>query len=675
MPVENLITATLILLGAFVMGLSLHGTRIIRTLLGRGPYARKWRVLSFLMLFFLLGYLASVFLVLAGFSKFLALVTGVIFLFGAAFVNLVVRVGHQTIGDLLATTVSNAHFEKIIDSMVGALVVTDGEFIVRKVNQATLAMSGYREDELVGKPMDSVFANCDLLDRRSELLRQGSFSDMEKECCTTDGQPVPVSVSGSIMRDSGSEVEGAVFVFQDISERKQFEDRLYHNATHDSLTGLPNRALLIDRLRHAVKRSRRHEDYRFAVLFMDLDRFKLVNDSLGHSIGDLLLTELAERLQRCVRETDTVARLGGDEYVVLVDEISDVSDALRVADRIQSDLTLPCLAGDQDLCTSASIGVVLSESRYETPEDVLRDADVAMYRAKSRGGARYEVFDPGMRDRMIGRLAQETQLRQAIERHELRVHYQPIVALEANRLVGFEALVRWRHPERGLVAPFEFIPLAEETGMIVGIDRFVMRAACEELSRWQRTYPTEPALTVSVNVSCKHFQRADLVPYVAEVLRETGVRPGSLRLEITESAFVDNLDSITDTLDRLKALGVDLSIDDFGKGYSSLSYLHRLPVDTLKIDRSFVGKMTENGSSLAIVQTIVLLARAFEIRVVAEGVETGEQLDQLSGLDCDFVQGYYFSRPVEPDAAEALITRFALVSGESRPSSQRIATP
>ncbi len=675
MPIENVATAALILVGAFVMGLSLHGTRIIRAMLGRGPYADKWRVLSFLMLFFLLGYLASLFLVLFGFSKFLALVTGVIFLSGAAFVNLVVRVGQQTISDLLTTTVSNAHFGKIIDSMVGALVVTDVDFVVRKVNQATLSMSGYREEELVGRPIDTVFSDCGLLDRRNELMRKGCFADMEKECRNTDGGPVPVSVSGSIIRGSEGQAEGVVFVFQDISERKQLEGRLYYNATHDPLTGLPNRALLIDRLRHALKRADRHEEYRFAVLFLDLDRFKLVNDSLGHAVGDRLLIDMAIRLHRCIREADTVARLGGDEYVFIIDDISDASDALRVADRIQKDLAVPFLAGAQELPTSASIGVVLSESRYESPEDVLRDADVAMYRAKSGGGARYEVFDCGMRDRMIGRLTQETELRRAIDQEELRVHYQPIIALESNRLVGFEALVRWKHPERGLIPPVEFVPLAEETGMIVGVDRLVMRAACAKLRRWQQTYPADPPLTINVNISCVHFQEPDLVPYVAEVLRETGLLPGSLRLEITESAFVDSLDSITDTLERLKRLGVELSIDDFGKGYSSLSYLHRLPVDTLKIDRSFVGNMSHNESNLAIVETIVLLARALNIQVVAEGVETGQQLHQLSGLHCDFVQGYYFSRPVAADVAEALITRFALASGESRPSSQRISTP
>jgi diguanylate cyclase (GGDEF)-like protein len=453
---------------------------------------------------------------------------------------------------------------------------------------------------------------------------------------------------------------------KEVAERKQIEEQLLHNAFHDGLTGLANRALFVDHLKLALGRAERHASYRFAVLFLDLDRFKVVNDSLGHMTGDQLLIGVARRLEAAMRPGDTVSRLGGDEFTVLLDDLKDAAEAEAVAERLQRELAVAFDLNGHEVFTTVSIGVALSSPDYLRPEDILRDADTAMYRAKQLGKARNEVFDQAMHARAMDRLGLERDMRRAVERRELFLQFQPIVSLANGSLRGFEALVRWQHPERGVIPPAKFIPVAEETGMIIPIGKWVLGEACRQMSRWQKLSGLDGPLPVSVNLSGRQFLQPDLLEQVSEVLRETGLDSRSLKLEITETVVMENIETATQTLEQLRALGVELSIDDFGTGYSSLSYLQRFPVSTLKIDRSFISRMTESDGTAEIVRTITKLAQNLGMDVVAEGVETEGQRAQLSAFECEFGQGYYFSRPMDGDAAEALLLSAFPQAGAAR---------
>jgi diguanylate cyclase (GGDEF)-like protein/PAS domain S-box-containing protein len=453
--------------------------------------------------------------------------------------------------------------------------------------------------------------------------------------------------NGNAIRMAGS--------MTDINDRKFAEQKLLHDALHDALTDLPNRALFMDRLSYCVERAKRANEYLFAVLYLDLDRFKDINDSLGHMTGDRLLIETAKLLQRTLRATDTVARLGGDEFVILLDDIHDISDATRIADRIQIELANSLRLTDQDIYVSTSIGIVISATGYNRAEDVLRDADIAMYRAKAMGKARYEIFDATMRDRILERLSIEIDLRQSIEKGELIIHYQPIVSLKASRLAGFEALVRWRHPKRGLLFPADFISLAEDTGLIIPLDRWVLREACRQMKEWQDLYPCDPPLKISVNLSGKQVAQPDLVERVQSILAETGLHPECLKLEITESALIANINQAVDLFSRLQILGVQIEIDDFGVGYSSLSYLSNLPINALKVDQSFISMLAKKGSHLKIVQAIVMLAHGLGMSVVAEGVETSDQLIQLQELGCENAQGCFMASAVASERINELL--------------------
>jgi diguanylate cyclase (GGDEF)-like protein len=411
----------------------------------------------------------------------------------------------------------------------------------------------------------------------------------------------------------------------------------------------------MDHLKLSVERGKRREDRLFAVLFLDLDRFKVVNDSLGHMVGDQLLVGIARRLEICLRPGDTVARLGGDEFTVLLEDLMSVTEAIEVADRLQKALALPFNLNGHEVFATVSIGIALSSTGYDRPEEVLRDADTAMYRAKMLGKARHEVFDKTMHARAMNLLQMESDLRRAIERNEFVLHYQPIVALETGTISGFEALIRWQHPERGFVPPDDFIPIAEETGLIIPIGQWVLEEACRQIHEWQEQFTQYPPLQISVNLSSKQFVNSNLIDQIRRVLRETNVEPQSLKLEITESVVMENFDMAIEMLNQLRTLGIELSIDDFGTGYSSLSYLHRFPISTLKIDRSFVSRMSDNNENAEIVRTIMMLARSLKMDVVAEGVETIDQLTQLAMLECEYGQGYYFSKPLKiADAAKLL---------------------
>ena len=441
----------------------------------------------------------------------------------------------------------------------------------------------------------------------------------------------------------------------DITERKVAEERLLHDAMHDSLTDLPNRALFVDRLTQAIARTQRREGYEFAILFMDLDRFKVVNDSLGHMVGDQLLVSMAKRLASCLRPADTVARLGGDEFVILLEDIRTATDATLFADRIQKALKAAFNLEGREVFTTGSIGIALSTLGYERPEDMLRDADIAMYRAKSMGKARSAVFDRAMHSSAVALLELETELRRAVERMDFRMVYQPIVSLETRRIAGFESLIRWSHPTKGEIPPAKFIPLAEETGLIVPIGLWTLRESCRQLRAWQGLARRTPPLMMSVNLSGIQLLQPELIMQTDLLLRETGLDGRTLKLEITESIIMEHAQYAMDMLKQLKALSVRLAIDDFGTGYSSMSYLRRYPIDTVKIDQSFVAKITTDEESLEIVRSIVTMAHNLKMDVVAEGVETKEQLEKLRSLNCEYGQGFYFSRPVERDAAEALL--------------------
>ena len=443
----------------------------------------------------------------------------------------------------------------------------------------------------------------------------------------------------------------------DISKRKQDEQQLLHDAFHDAMTELPNRALFMDRLRNAVRRAKRSEAYRLAVVFLDVDRFKIVNDSLGHPAGDELLKSIARRLEGCLRPGDTVARFGGDEFTMLLEDIGHVGQATKVAERVQMELAVPFRLQGQEVFATASMGIAYAGSGYARPEDLLRDADNAMYRAKSLGRARYEVFDSAMHTHAVATLRMEAELRRAIERGELVLHYQPIVALSTGRLAGFEALVRWMHAERGLVEPAEFIPMAEETGLIVPLGQWVLGEVCRQIRAWTDNAEWPSPVPVSANLSSRQFNQPDLVGIVREALSAAGARPDCLRLEVTESAVMESGPAARHVLGELKALGIQLSIDDFGTGYSSLSYLHQFPVDTLKIDQSFVSRIDATSQNLEIVRTIIMLAHNLGMGVIAEGVETTDQALQLRRLGCELAQGFLYSRPVDVTGATALLRR------------------
>ncbi|MGE4537832.1 MAG: putative bifunctional diguanylate cyclase/phosphodiesterase [Desulfovibrio sp.] len=448
---------------------------------------------------------------------------------------------------------------------------------------------------------------------------------------------------------------GALIVLTDISRQKQLEEHILHDAFHDTLTGLFNRALFLNRLEQAIKRLKRNPEALYAVVYLDIDRFKLVNKTFGHVTGDRLLMIIANRLQKLLRDVDTLARFGGDEFAILVEDLAGLADASAMADNVLRHLAAPFRLKKQEIFVTCSIGVVLGSGAYEHPDQVLRDADNAMYSSKEHGGDHYTVFDAGMRVLTQRRMEMEMALRHALESGEMTVHYQPIVSLSTGEITGVEALARWFHPAKGTIPPSEFIPIAEETGLINELGALVLRQACRRMVDLGRKHPDGANLTLSVNISGRQFKRSDFVEEVATILTETGIDPSLVKLELTESVLMDNADEAVATIKRLKALSVKVVIDDFGTGYSSLSYIQRFPFDSLKVDRSFVGNMNEAEQNMEIVRTIIAMAHKLGLEVVAEGVELAEHRTALSDLRCESAQGFYFSKPVPGENLDALV--------------------
>jgi diguanylate cyclase (GGDEF)-like protein/PAS domain S-box-containing protein len=522
-------------------------------------------------------------------------------------------------------------------------------------------MLGYQGNEFGDSPEDWFGAihpdDRDALKSALSAQFEGEDEHFEHEhrMLTKQGEERWVLTRGVVVRDHEGSVIRMAGSQTDVTSRKRAEQQLLYDAFHDGLTGLANRALFSDRLGMVLASRRRQGSLRFAVLFLDLDRFKNINDSLGHTTGDALLQGIARRLEKTLRPGDTVARLGGDEFAILLSSVEDVADAIHVADRVQEVVTEHFVIGTNEVYVTTTIAIALSNPDTKKPEDILRDADIAMYRAKAAGRARYEVFDQEMHRHAVKLLAIETDLRHAIERDEFIMHYQPIVALDTGRIVGFEALVRWNHPRRGVIAPEQFIAIAEETGLIVPLCWLSLRKACEQTRLWQDAFHLDPPLFICVNVSGKLFMQPQAVEQVMVVLEETGLEPRSLWLEVTENVVLDHGEEVTARLLELRDLGVQLSIDDFGTGYSSLSYLQRFHYDSLKIDRSFVRTMGVTGDSRSIVKTILTLADDLGIGVIAEGVETEEQAHRLRQMQCPLGQGFWFARPLSADAATRLI--------------------
>jgi len=557
----------------------------------------------------------------------------------------------------------NRQHEMVLKSAGEGIFGLDLDGNATFVNPAAARMTGWETEELVGHPQHEVLHHtkpdgfpypreeCPI---HAVLEDKTTHSRDDEVFWRKDGTSFPVEYMSSPILQDG-EVVGAVVTFKDITERKFLEEQLHHQAFYEPLTGLPNRALFMDRLEHTLTRSNRRESS-VAVMFVDLDNFKVINDSLGHKAGDELLKVVAERVKSYLRPEDTAARLGGDEFTILVEDVASVGEGVQIAERIAEVLQPPFTLEEQEVFITTSIGIALNNSTQERAEDLLRHADLAMYRAKHKGKARYEMFEPNMSTEAWRRLQLENELRQALERGEFKVYYQPIVTLEDARIVAAETLVRWEHPRRGLLLPKEFLSVAEDSGLIVQIGEGVLREACHQMRAWQQRYPTLPLLTVGVNLSPRQLFRPELV---AEILAETGIDPSSLQLEITEGMLTNyGVHSANNTLRSLKDLGIRLAVDDFGMGYSSLSYLKRFPVDFLKIDRSFVAGLGQDidGASkdAEIVRAMIDLTHALGLEAVAEGVETAEQLAQLRNMECDLAQGNFFSEPL-PSQALAVI--------------------
>ena len=558
---------------------------------------------------------------------------------------------------------SEAKYRTIFENTGAAIVIIEEDMKISLANTVFINLSGYEQDEIEGRMPLTKFIG---VKGRRKLFAGKSYSGEKTdsrliiknfECKFIDKNKINKDILTTFAKIPGT--GKSVVSIADISELKEAEKQIYHQAFHDSLTNLPNRALFMEYLIMAIKRGKRRKIYSFAVIYLDIDRFKLINDSLGHNIGDKLLVEFANRMQDMLRDIDTLARFGGDEFVILLEDIEDENYAALIAERLQKSLKSPFEIKGNDIYAPASFGIVLNTKIYDDPEIIIRNADAAMYHAKEKGRSQFKIFDKTLHEKALNLLQIETDLRKAIENKEFDLYYQPIVSLDNISILGFEALIRWNHPTRGLVYPDSFIPVAEETGLIIPIGRWVLKKACRDLRRWDEQVESKLPLFMSVNISSKQFLRPSLIDDIKAILDETGLSPDKLKLEITETALMEDVHETIPLIQRLKDLGVQIVIDDFGTGYSSMSYLQQLPIDTLKVDQSFISRI-ENSSddeNKNIVETIVSLALKLGLKVVAEGVETDKQHSVLSQMNCQMAQGYLFSRPLKKEKMDELIKK------------------
>ena len=540
-----------------------------------------------------------------------------------------------------------------------ALVSADGQ--VRQVNRALIGLLGADENAMVGQPLEALFHEGDAETFASLLARvqrrEVDAINAELRCRHSDGSDVWVALDGSFFDNPSAEASSLIVQMQDITARRSAEARLQHIAFHDSLTGLPNRSRFHEHMARAIERVKADPQRRFAVMFLDFDRFKLINDSMGHSAGDAFLIQVARRIRDNVRPGDVVARLGGDEFAVLCEDLEREAHAVTLAERLQLVLGEPLQISGTEISTSASIGITFSTIGYQLPEEVLRDADIAMYRAKAAGKARHALFDAGLHQQVTDRVRLEGELRRAVEAGHLSVAYQPLFNLASGKLTGFEALARWQHPVQGLISPAVFIPIAEETALIGPLTDFILDSACRQLKLWQSRSAAFAGLSIQVNVSGNDIAHSAFAQRVTRAIVAARLQPNHLTLELTENVLMDRVDGAVDTLTRLRDLGVGLSIDDFGTGYSSLSYLSTLPIDSLKIDASFVRGMRNGSKEAEVVRAIVTLGASLGKSVIAEGIETESQFDQLRGMGCESGQGYHLSRPLAVENVELLLDR------------------
>jgi diguanylate cyclase (GGDEF)-like protein/PAS domain S-box-containing protein len=564
---------------------------------------------------------------------------------------------------------SEMKYRTIFENTGAATIIIEDDMTISLSNSEFAKISGFEKNEI-----ENIKSWLDFIDEKTQrkILNGEIVPDHQEfgqipphfECKLIDKDNSQKDMLCFLAAIPGS--DKSVVSLADISELKEAERQIYHQAFHDTLTGLPNRALFMEHLSMAVKRAKRRDDYRFAVLYLDIDRFKLVNDSLGHSVGDRLIEAFADRIQESLRDIDTLGRFGGDEFVILLEDIENYEYASGVADRLQQELKRPFMVKGKEVFAPASFGVVLNTREYDQPEDIIRDADAAMYHAKENGKAQYKIFDKTLHKKALHLLERETDLRKAIHRDEFENHYQPIVDLQTSCLVGFESLIRWNHPQLGLIYPDSFISIAEETGLIVPMTQMIAEQACSHLCHWQDQLQNELKLTMNINLSSKHFLSPTLLDDIKEILNKTGMPPEQLKLEITETALMEDADETIRLVHRLKDLGLKLVIDDFGTGYSSLSYLQRLPIDTLKVDRSFVSRIqSEPDGNRNIVEAIISLAHRLDMIVVAEGVETEKQLAILQEMNCQLGQGYLFSKPLSKPKVDELIENILKLSQEN----------
>ena len=551
---------------------------------------------------------------------------------------------------------NEARFRALVQNSSDVVAVIDDNAFFTYVSPSIFGMLGYKPDELVGTSVGQLLPEEEVrpASRAHARVLDHPFDQVsvESRVRDRDGDWHMLDVTITDLRDEPA-VEGIVLNARDVTVRKALESDLRQQALHDGLTGLGNRAMFADRVTHAL--SRPDDRHVVAVLFVDLDDFKMVNDSLGHEVGDALLVLVAERLGHCLRDVDTAARLGGDEFAVLLESAFNEGEVCGVAERILGSMRAPFSIDERELAITASVGIAISPDRSSSAEVLLRSADMAMYLAKERGKDRSEVFEEAMHTSVFERLELRTDLAHGIDNGELLLEYQPIVSLETTRVVGVEALVRWDHPERGVLSPDTFVPVAEETGLIVPLGDWVLTEACEQLASWTRRYSRCPIRSVSVNLSVRQLQQEGIVDTVADTLARTGLAPTDLVLEITESMLMTDTEIIRANLNGLRTLGISLAVDDFGTGYSSLGSIQYLPVDTIKIDKTFVAGLGHGNGDESVVRAILGLAQGLGVRTIAEGIEGAEQLDVLRDLDCHYGQGYYFSRPLSGDAVADLL--------------------